>query len=74
MDGLRYVVPMSCHHESKVIPGVSTLFGEIPGTVEKYECEGCKFNRPNKHNGRYVKIMDWSKNKAIKFVDLINKK
>lgn len=71
MDGLRYVIPMSCHHESKIIPSVQTLFGEIPGTVEKYECEGCKYNRPNKHNGRYVKIMDWDKKKVIRFVDLI---
>lgn len=71
MDGLRYVVPMSCHHENKVIPSELTLFGEIPGKVEKYECEGCKYNRPNKHNGRYVKIMDWSKNKVVRFVDLI---
>jgi len=71
MDGLRYVVPMSCHHESKVIPGKSTLFEKIPDKIEKYECEGCKYHLPNKHNGRYVKIMDWSKNKAVKFVDLI---
>jgi hypothetical protein len=71
MDGLRYVVPMSCHHESKIIPSVNTLFGEVPGKVEKNECEGCKYNRPNKHNGRYVKIMDWNKNKVVRFVDLI---
>lgn len=71
MDGLKYVVPMSCHHESKIIPGVLTLFEEIPERVEKHECEGCKFNRPNKHNGKYVKIMDWEKNKIIRFVDLI---
>lgn len=68
MDGLRYVIPMSCHHESKVIP---TLFKEISAVVKKYECEGCKYNRPNKHNGRYVKIMDWEKNKVVRFVDLI---
>ena len=73
MDGLRYVVPMSCHHESKVIPGALTLFEEIPDTVEKHECEGCKFNRPNKHNGRYVKIMDWNKNKAVMFADIITR-
>ena len=71
MDGIKYVVPMSCHHESKVISGVWTLFGKIPDSFEKHECEGCKYNRPNKHNGRYVKIMDWSKNKTVKFVDLI---
>ena len=71
MNGLKYVVPMSCHHESKLIPGKRTLFEEIPETVEKYECEGCKFNRPEKHNGRYVKIMDWRNNKPIRFVDLV---
>ncbi len=71
MDGLKYVVPLSCHHENKIIKGASTLFEEIPDTVEKYECEGCKFNRPNKHNGDYVKIMDWSENKVIEFIDLI---
>jgi hypothetical protein len=73
MDGLKYVVPMSCHHENKVTPGELTLFGKIPDTVEEYECEGCKYNRPNKHNGRYVKIMDWNKNKTVLFVDLLKK-
>lgn len=71
MDGLRYVVPMSCHHESKITPMVQTLFGNIPEKIEKNECEGCKYDRPQKHNGRYVKIMDWEKNKNVKFVDLI---
>lgn len=70
MDGLRYVVPMSCHHETKIIPSIATLFEEIPERLEKYECEGCKYNRMNKHNGKYVKIMDWSRNKTIKFVEL----
>jgi hypothetical protein len=71
MDGLKYVVPMSCHHESMVIPGELTLFGETPGTIEKHECEGCKYNRLHDHNGIYVKIMDWNKNKAVRFVDLM---
>jgi hypothetical protein len=71
MDGLRYVVPMSCRHESKVVLGDWTLFEIEPDTVEKHECEGCKYHRAHKHNGRYVKVMDWEKNKTIKFVDLI---
>jgi len=54
MDGLKYVVPMSCHHENKAIPDVLPLFEKIPGKVER----------------RYVKIMDWSKNKAVRFLDL----
>lgn len=71
MDGLRYVIPMSCHHETRIIKGVSTLFEEKLDTIEKYECEGCKYNQSNKHNGKYVKIMDWNKNKVVRFVDLI---
>ncbi|MFZ2545075.1 MAG: hypothetical protein WAW80_03805 [Candidatus Saccharimonadales bacterium] len=71
MDGLKYVVPMSCHHETRVIPGELTLFGETPDTVESYECEGCKFNRPTKHNGKYVKVMDWTTGKNINFVNLV---
>lgn len=70
MDGLKYVVPMSCHHETKIIPGELTLFGETPDIVEEYECEGCKFNRPAKHNGKYVQIMDWVAEVPLKFVDL----
>ena len=71
MDGVKYVVPMSCHHETKVVLGELTLFGETPDTVEKYECEGCKFNRPTKHNGKYVKVMDWELGRPIKFIDLV---
>ena len=71
MDGLKYVAPMSCHHETKIVLGELTLFGETPDTVEKYECEGCKFNRPAKHNGKYVKVMDWELGRPIKFVDLV---
>jgi hypothetical protein len=40
-------------------------------TVEKYECEGCKYGRVNKHNGKYVKVMDWEMNKSVKFVDIV---
>ena len=71
MDGLKYVIPMSCHSERKVSPGRSTLFEKIPDIVGKYECEGCKYNRPNGHNGRYVKIKDWNNNKIFRFVDLV---
>jgi len=73
MDGIKYVIPLSCHHENRLIHGELTLFGETPDVVESYECEGCKFNRPTKHNGKYVKIMDWSTGKHINFVDLLAK-
>lgn len=73
MDGLRYVIPMSCKHINRIIPGELTLFGETPDIIEKNECEGCKFNRTTKHNGKYVKIMDWETGRSIRFVDLLNK-
>ncbi|MGB4768032.1 MAG: hypothetical protein WBP22_02130 [Candidatus Saccharimonas sp.] len=71
MDGIKYVVPMSCKHEIHVIPGLP-LFNE-PDTVEKDECEGCKFNRPFKHNGRYAVVMDWERSRREKFVNLLQK-
>ena len=66
MDGLKFVIPNSCHN-SKIIE--YTLFGE----VEHVEvCEGCRKNNKNKHNGEYCYVMDWEKNKKIKFVNLVN--
>lgn len=73
MDGLKYVVPMSCKHETKVILGELTLFGTTSDRVEKNECEGCKFGCPSKHNGKYVKVMDWTTGKSAKFIDIITK-
>lgn len=70
MDGTKYVIPMSCHTEQKITPGILTLFGETPETIEIKECEGCSQNTNYKHNGKYVKIMDWNENKIINFIDL----
>jgi len=71
MDGIKYVIPMSCHHETKVTHGEQTLFGKTPDVVEKHECEGCKYNRQTKHNGKYVRIMDWAEDKPTRFIDLL---
>jgi len=71
MDGLKYVVPMSCHCEAPEIANKKNLFGTKLEKVEKDECEGCKYNLSNKHNGKYVKIMDWKNNKVVRFVDII---
>lgn len=67
MDGLKYVVPNSCKAVDEI---VYTLFGE---EHHKVECLGCKTNDPNKHNGIYCYIMDWSTNKRVKFVSLIKR-
>lgn len=67
MDGLKFVIPNSCHN-SKVI--VYTIFGE---EVSEEICEGCKKNSRTRHNGIYCYIMDWEKNRKVKFVSLIKK-
>jgi hypothetical protein len=72
MDGIKFVVPMSCKHVTRVIPGELTLFGKTPDAIEKDECEGCKFNRPTKHNGRYALIKDWEIGKSTRFMELID--
>lgn len=68
MDGLKYVVPNSCINEVKID---HTLFGDIE---LKTECEGCKKDNKNKHNGVYVRIMNWKTNRKIKFISLLKKR
>lgn len=69
MDGLKYVVPFSCHNEVEKVVQL-TLFGE-PEEPKLDICPGCKVNDPKKHNGKRCYIMDWEKNKKIKFVSLM---
>jgi hypothetical protein len=74
MDGLRYVVPMTCFHEVEAIPEQFRLFGEVTeelDKIEEYECKGCMYNKPHEHNGLYVRIMDWEQGKTKRFVDLL---
>lgn len=65
MDALKMVVPNSCKTHKTV---QYNLFGEEIVTGE--ECIGCQKNDANKHNGIYCEIMDWDKNKKVKFVKL----
>ena len=67
MDGLKFVIPNSCKNE---IIKEYTLFGEVES---KTECSGCKNGNYKNHNGIYCKIMNWEKNKIIKFYTLIKK-
>lgn len=73
MDGLKFVVPMSCRNGvvEELLP-MEKLLGIKPKKVKK-ECDGCRLNDPFLHNGKYAKIMDWEKGKAIRFVDLMKK-
>lgn len=65
MDGLKFVIPNSCHNKTSV---QYLLWGE---EIHEERCEGCRKNNRNKHNGIYCYVMDWEKNKKIKFVNLI---
>ena len=68
MDGLKFVVPNSCCTETKT---EATLFESI---IVSTECEGCKKGNNQKHNGIYCKVKDWKNGKAIRFVDLVERK
>lgn len=72
MDGIKYTIPMTCENEvvTEDLPPMFIMMGEKP-KVTKHLCEGCTTGNPWKHNGTYAKIMDWNKNKSIKFVDVL---
>jgi hypothetical protein len=71
MDGLKYVIPMSCKIEQITIKGAETLFGKEEDKVLEKPCEGCEKKTAQNHNGIYVKTMDWVKGKPVDFVDIV---
>lgn len=70
MDGLKYVIPMSCKPEPAVMIGEETLFGKEEDKLIVKPCDGCTKKIATEHNGTYVKIMDWTEGKVIRFVDI----
>lgn len=74
MDGLRYVIPMSCKNENVIVKGEETLFEKKEDYSMEKLCLGCEKKTAKNHNGLYVKIMDWVKGEPIKFVDIVLKK
>lgn len=73
MDGLKYVIPMSCKKEEVIVKGAETLFGKEDDRINEKPCEGCEKKTAHNHNGEYVKVMDWVMGKPIKFVDIVSK-
>ena len=71
MDGLKYVIPMSCKTETLTIKGDETLFGKVDDRLEIKHCKGCLDKTTKNHNGTYVKIMDWREAKVIRFCDIL---
>lgn len=73
MDGLKYVIPMSCKHTEEIVseaPGLLKMLGE-KDIVKKIVCEGCLKSDPKLHNGKKVKVMDWETGKPVLFSSLI---
>ncbi len=64
MDGLKGVIPGTCHEEVRVEGG---LFGDEEEI--RTPCPGCEKEDIRRHNGTYCKIMDWSKGKAVLYID-----
>lgn len=69
MDGLKLVIPYSCHSEKSETVQLSFLTDIFEETEE--ECRGCVNDNQKQHNGIRCVIMDWEKNKKIKYVELI---
>jgi hypothetical protein len=74
MDGLKGVVPDSCHEEVET----TDLFS---GEGKKKPCQGCTDGGYYHHNGIYCLLRDWGvkdpvtkeNNRKIRFIDLIKK-
>lgn len=65
MDGLKGVIPGSCHSEQQTS---QNLF-DSSVTIQK--CEGCQKGNIQNHNGTHCMIKDWSSNKTQTFVSLL---
>lgn len=57
MDGLKCVVPYSCH--------------DVVSGDKVKPCAGCKKKDMFKHNGVYCKIYDWNMDKEVLFISLM---
>lgn len=74
MDGLKGVVPDSCHEEVEMLD----LFS---GEGKSKPCQGCVDGGYYQHNGIYCLLRDWGvkdpltkeNNRKIRFIDLIKK-
>jgi len=70
MDGLKCVVPYSCHETENMNSQIS-LF-ENTEDKEIIPCPGCEKNDLLSHNGIYCRVFDWTNlKKSIPFVSLL---
>lgn len=88
MDGLKCVVPNSCHDYKKQPKAVEpSLFDTRAYSAsvlkrsvgfcdvnenEIQKCQGCLKDNVDLHNGVYCKIKNWSTGRVVKFKDLLS--
>lgn len=73
MDGLKYVVPYSCHDEEDFVDR-QLSFADWDKPAERKPCPGCAKGDIHLHNGTYSRIFDWTnEKKSIPFIDLLPK-
>ena len=61
MDGLKCVVPCSCHEESSPPQPPSLELGDSPEAPAPLPCPGCATGDHSLHNGIRPVVIDWSK-------------
>ena len=66
MDGIKFVVPNTCHDTVTV---THTLFED---KTEVKKCEGCAKGIHSRHNGQYAKTFDWVDQHAVIFYSFID--
>lgn len=64
MDGIKFVVPNSCHLEEEM---------QISFSNENvmHECPGCAKGDHSQHNGIYCRTYDWPSNRSVEFYSFV---
>lgn len=71
MDGLRCVVPYSCH-DIEIEDRQLSLLAAQDSPKKIVPCPGCEKNDMFKHNGTYCRIFDWTNyKKSIPFIEVL---
>jgi len=69
MDGLKLVVPFSCHDVLQ--QENPSLFADFSDSEPKIlPCEGCQKGQLDCHNGQYCKIKDWDSGNIDTFLNI----
>jgi len=74
MDGIKCVIPESCHEVK-----VNSLFTSGEFSKGAVDCEGCSTGNINKHNGTYCQVVEWgalnpldgTHDHFVQYVDLV---